>query len=95
MRKIVNLILLLSIVIASSAQTNTLDSAWVKDNYYKIERMVPMRDGAKLFTAIYIPKDTTEKHPILMRRTPYSSAPYGEKEFSGCILEWLSAIVYA
>lgn len=42
-----------------------------------------MRDGIKLFTAIYIPKDTTEKHPILMKRTPYSCAPYGEDKFQG------------
>jgi putative CocE/NonD family hydrolase len=40
-----------------------------------------MRDGIKLFTAIYIPKDTTEAHPILMTRTPYSCAPYGENNF--------------
>jgi putative CocE/NonD family hydrolase len=36
-----------------------------------------MRDGIKLFTAIYIPNDKSEKHPILMMRTPYSCAPYG------------------
>ncbi len=65
----------------ATAQTNTLDSAWIKENYYKVEKMIPMRDGIKLFTAIYIPKDTTEKHPILMRRTPYSAAPYGDKAF--------------
>ena len=65
----------------SIAQTNTLDSAWVRDNYYKWERLIPMRDGKKLFTAIYIPKDTTEKHPFLLKRTPYSSAPYGEQNF--------------
>ena len=58
------------------------DSAWVADNYVKIEKMVPMRDGIKLFTAIYMPKDSSTKHPILMTRTPYSCAPYGEK-FSG------------
>lgn len=69
------------IFFSSSAQTNTLDSSWVKENYYKWERMIPMRDGKKLFTAIYIPKDNSEKHPILMRRTPYSSAPYGETNF--------------
>jgi putative CocE/NonD family hydrolase len=63
------------------SQTNTLDSAWVRDNYYKWERMIPMRDGKKLFTAIYIPKDVSEKHPVLLRRTPYSSAPYGEDKF--------------
>ncbi len=57
------------------------DSSWIRDNYYKIERSIPMRDGIKLFTAIYIPKDTTEDHPILMTRTPYSCAPYGENNF--------------
>lgn len=69
--------LLLLFILQARAQ-NSQDSAWIRDNYYKIERMVPMRDGVKLFTSIYIPKDTTEKHPILLRRTPYSCAPYGE-----------------
>ena len=41
-----------------------------------------MRDGVKLFTSIYIPKDQTEKHPILMTRTPYSCSPYGEANFN-------------
>lgn len=63
------------------AQTNSLDSAWVRENYTKMEHMIPMRDGKKLFTAIYVPKDNSEKHPILMRRTPYASAPYGESNF--------------
>ena len=57
------------------------DSLWVIDNYQKIEVYVGMRDSTKLFTAIYLPKDTTEKHPILLARTPYSCAPYGEKNF--------------
>ena len=57
------------------------DSSYFANNYYKIERMVPMRDGVKLFTSFYIPKDSVEKHPFLMTRTPYSCAPYGEKNF--------------
>ena len=61
---------------------NALDSAWIRENYYKIERMIPMRDGVKLFTSIYIPRDTTEKHPILINRTPYSCKPYGESNFA-------------
>lgn len=81
MKKLLGLSICLVLSILSFAQTNSLDSAWVRENYYKIERMVPMRDGKKLFTAIYIPKDTSEKHPILMRRTPYSSAPYGENNY--------------
>lgn len=79
MRKLTPLLLLFAI--STYAQTNTLDSAWIRENYYKIEQMIPMRDGIKLFTAIYIPRDTTENHPILMTRTPYSSAPYGENKF--------------
>jgi putative CocE/NonD family hydrolase len=57
------------------------DSAWFRGNYYKIEKSIPMRDGVKLFTSIYAPKDNLEKHPILMLRTPYSCAPYGPEEF--------------
>ena len=43
--------------------------------------MIPMRDGVRLFTSIYIPKDISEKHPILIKRTPYSAKPYGEKNY--------------
>ncbi|HTB27055.1 MAG TPA: CocE/NonD family hydrolase [Puia sp.] len=57
------------------------DSAWFRNNYYKIEKAIPMRDGIKLFTSIYVPRDSSEKHPILMQRTPYSCTPYGIQEF--------------
>jgi putative CocE/NonD family hydrolase len=59
------------------------DSLWFVSNYTKKEILIPMRDGVKLFTSIYIPKDLSEKHPLLITRTPYSCAPYGEKNFSG------------
>ena len=49
--------------------------------YEKQEVMIPMRDGVRLFTAIYTPRDTTGRHPILMMRTPYSARPYGGSEF--------------
>jgi len=52
--------------------------AFIRENYIKIERMIPMRDGVRLFTSIYIPRDEKEKYPILMERTPYSCSPYGE-----------------
>src|ERR1700712_3399838 len=60
------------------AQGTAQDSAWIKDNYYKKEFRIAMRDGVKLFTTAYIPRDTTEAHPVLMTRTPYSCAPYGQ-----------------
>ena len=65
----------------TKAQTDQ-DSAWIRENYTKRELQIPMRDGVKLFTAVYEPKDKTEKHPILMVRTPYSCAPYGA-DFQG------------
>jgi hypothetical protein len=57
------------------------DSIWIVNNYTKMEQQITMRDGIKLFTSIYIPKDTSEDHPILLKRTPYSCAPYGESKW--------------
>ena len=56
---------------------NKADSLYVRENYTKTEVMVPMRDGVKLFTSIYVPKNTSQKYPIMFDRTPYSVAPYG------------------
>ncbi len=50
---------------------------FVADNYTKQEVEIAMRDGNKLHTTIYSPKDKSKTYPILMQRTPYSSAPYG------------------
>jgi len=47
------------------------------DHYTKNEYMVPMRDGVKLFTIVYTPKDQSEKYPVMLHRTPYGSPPYG------------------
>jgi len=46
-------------------------------DYEKLEYRIPMRDGVKLYTAVYLPKDRSEKRPIMLERTPYSSGPYG------------------
>ena len=54
-------------------------------NYTKKEVQIKMRDGATLFTAIYAPKDSSKKYPIIMQRTPYSCAPYGETQFKKSI----------
>ena len=53
----------------------------VNTSYTKREVLIPMRDGAKLFTAIYTPKDPGRSYPILLQRTPYSVYPYGEQAF--------------
>ena len=49
---------------------------WVRQHYDKTEAMVPMRDGVRLFTSIYVPK-APGPHPILLQRTPYGVGPYG------------------
>jgi putative CocE/NonD family hydrolase len=75
MKKLYFIILLFlpTVVAAQNA-----DSTWFVNNYIKKEVSIPMRDGVNLFTSVYIPKDQSEKHPILLTRTPYSVAPYGK-----------------
>jgi uncharacterized protein len=58
------------------------DSLWFVNNYTKKEQYISMRDGIRLFTSIYMPRDTKEQHPFLMTRTPYSCRPYGEGKFA-------------
>lgn len=50
----------------------------VSEHYTKFEYRVPMRDGVRLHTAVYLPNDKTTNYPFLIKRTPYSSAPYGK-----------------
>ncbi|MDX2481873.1 MAG: CocE/NonD family hydrolase [Desulfuromusa sp.] len=57
----------------------------IRENYTKYEKQIPMRDGVKLFTAIYMPNDTSKEYPILMLRTPYSISPYGSDQYRGQI----------
>src|SRR5512134_3969171 len=49
----------------------------IRAAYAKREVKITVRDGVKLFTSIYVPRDTTRRFPILLSRTPYSVGPYG------------------
>jgi putative CocE/NonD family hydrolase len=62
-------------------ETPRFDQEWVKQHFVKSEHLIPMRDGKKLYTAIYTPKNGKEKYPILMNRTPYSCRPYGVDQY--------------
>jgi uncharacterized protein len=53
----------------------------IRANYSKREFQIPMRDGKNLFTAVYEPKDVSHTYPIMLNRTPYSVAPYGEDNY--------------
>ncbi|MBI3346627.1 MAG: CocE/NonD family hydrolase [Burkholderiales bacterium] len=48
-----------------------------REHYTKYEYRVPVRDGRKLFTVVYLPKDQSRRYPVLMTRTPYGCGPYG------------------
>lgn len=69
----------------SQAQPKGPDADYIRSNYTKYEYNVPMRDGKKLFTSVYIPKDKTKKYPIMMDRTPYSVAPYGADAYKASL----------
>ena len=81
MKKLFSIIVILY-CLQATAQTNT---DFVKENFIKIDTVIKMRDGIKLYTVIYVPKDTKEKYPILMERTPYSAGPYGDTSYAARI----------
>lgn len=73
----------LLVLLFCSFQSHAQAPNFVKDNYEKWDRQITMRDGIKLYTVIYIPKDKSQNYPILMERTPYSAGPYGEGNYTG------------
>jgi uncharacterized protein len=58
------------------------DAEYIRQHYTKREVLIPMRDGVQLFTSIYTPKDQSRTYPILLKRTPYSCAPYGDTSYT-------------
>lgn len=81
MKRLKLTLLVALLIFAVAARAQETDSAYVRNNYTKIERQITMRDGVKLFTAIYMPKDQSKKYPFLVNRTPYTVAPYGEDKY--------------
>lgn len=64
----------------ANALAQSAEADYIRQHYTKIERYIPMRDGVKLFTSIYIPNDRGQSYPFLISRTPYTVAPYGENQ---------------
>ncbi len=63
------------------AQEPSQLESFIRLHYSKSEHMVPMRDGVKLFTSVFVPRDATAAYPMLMKRTPYNVGPYGEDKY--------------
>jgi hypothetical protein len=57
---------------------------YIRSHYTKFEYRIPMRDGVRLFTSVYVPNDAGagKRYPILLTRTPYTVAPYGADRYS-------------
>lgn len=71
--------LILFVYLAGTLVLYAQDENYVKEHYSKTEQYIPMRDGARLYTVIYTPKDTDREYPIMLNRTCYSAGPYGEE----------------
>jgi len=78
----INLLLILFLASLSLKGQNDINSNFVKENFTKIDTTIAMRDGIKLYTVIYVPKDQSKKYPFLIERTPYSVRPYGENNYA-------------
>ena len=72
--------LVLGVLFVSSCsgdQAEEIENQFTEADYTKKEVYLEMRDGVKLWTTIYTPKDSTQEYPALVKRTPYSCSPYG------------------
>ena len=80
MKKLIFLLLSISTIgaFAQRGRGGAVNDTFVKINYVKHEYLIPMRDGIKLMTEVYTPKDQSKKYPFLMDRTPYGVPPYGD-----------------
>jgi uncharacterized protein len=69
------------LVLALASSPAPAQNPLLRDRYAKIEYMIPMRDGAKLYTSVYLPRNKPGRHPILFERTPYGAGPYGSDAY--------------
>lgn len=69
---------LLFISVLALAQKPDKDSVYMRQHYDKMEYQIAMRDGIKLFTIVYVPKDQSRKYPILLNRTCYNASGYAD-----------------
>jgi hypothetical protein len=75
---------LISLLLLLPCLVDAQGAAFIRENYSKYEYRVPVRDGVKLFTSVYIPKDVFtdgKTYPIMMSRTPYTVRPYGPDQY--------------
>lgn len=80
-----SMLIVLFVSFSIQAAKSNERAAYIRTNYTKFEYRIPMRDGAKLFTAVYSPTDHSKTYPILILRTPYSVGPYGADQYKSTL----------
>jgi putative CocE/NonD family hydrolase len=76
------LFVVILIIMANVSPSYSQSVGELKHKYEKQEVYITMRDGVKLFTSIYTPKNKSARHPILLNRTPYNIEPGGPDSFN-------------
>jgi uncharacterized protein len=77
------LVLFVSVSVAGAAeQAADTNAVWLAEHYTKYEHRIPMRDGVRLLTRVYVPKDDSQRWPIILTRTPYALKPYGSENYN-------------
>src|SRR5208337_331958 len=84
-RLIVALLAVSALCAQTPAEIEKKQLEYTRSHYTKYDFHIPMRDGVKLFTSVYAPKDLSTPYPILMRRTPYSVGPYGADNYPNIV----------
>jgi putative CocE/NonD family hydrolase len=79
---LVGLLLFAAYRAASAEQSADTNVVWLAEHYTKYEHRIPMRDGVRLFTRVYVPKDDSEAWPVMLTRTPYALKPYGTDNYT-------------
>jgi hypothetical protein len=70
------------LLVSSRLFADDTSAAWLAEHYTKYEHRIPMRDGIRLYTRVYVPKDDAQAWPILLTRTPYALKPYGADNYT-------------
>ena len=73
LHKLTPVALSLALAFTGAAHAAPDDKPDLRSSYTKYEFRIPMRDGVRLFTTVYVPKDTGKAYPFLVERTPYSA----------------------
>ena len=68
--------------VPAAEPTPDTNAVWLAEHYTKYEHRIPMRDGVRLFTRVYVPKDDSKPWPIILTRTPYALKPYGSENYN-------------